>query len=209
MATTIGNTPSVTTTAPSRPATGTTTSSQPKVESGPQETFTPGEPAGPPKQSDVLALFAKNGEARSTASDLIRSEGVGAPDAEQRQRLMGELSGVDKDVLKLAADSGLKFAVADPGDNLVELGAVKPLDPEAMKADLPDMKAAGDHYLEASGPLATKMADLYNQRNAYIQEKGYTAEQAASVDDPKLRGIESEFLQARGQLMGEAGKMLE
>ncbi|MGE0493030.1 MAG: hypothetical protein AB7S38_27710 [Vulcanimicrobiota bacterium] len=207
MATTIGNTPSsVTTTAPSRPA---TVASQPKVESGPKETFTPGEPAGPPKQSEVLALFAKNGEARSAASDLIRSEGVGAPDAEQRQRLMGELSGVDKDVLQLAADSGLKFAVADPGDNLVELGAVKPLDPEAIKADLPDMKAAGDNYLEASGPLASKMADLYNQRNAYIQEKGYTQEQLATVDDPKLRGIESQFLETRGQLMGEASKMLE
>lgn len=102
--------------------------------------------------SDVVNVrqhFQDRTQREATVRSMFK-EGVGKPDAAQGQKLVGELSQIDNDVLTLVGKSGTKLAIADPGDNMQQLGMITPLTSEGIQQRLPEMKKAADRLYTES-----------------------------------------------------------
>ena len=94
----------------------------------------------------VQQHFQDRAQREATVRSMFK-EGVGKPDAAQGQKLVDELSVIDNDVLSLVGKSGTKLATADAGDNMQELGLIKPITSDDLQQRVPEMKKAGDRLL--------------------------------------------------------------
>lgn len=175
--------------APSRPAAAPAASGGGGA-SGPSETFESGQ-ASALRAQDIQSSFEDRRQREATVESMF-VEGTGSPNAEQRERMMNELGVVDNDVLRLAADSGLQLAVADPGDDLQELGVITPLTAEGLQQKLPAMKEGGQQLVAATDQLGQALS----ARNGY---QGDDPARIAELD----AGVQSAIGNSRDVMMAQ------
>lgn len=137
---------------------------------GPRESFV-SSPAPLGFLQKPQAFFAE----RNSKDGVIRSlfsTGAGKPNGYQAGLLLKELSVVDKELLTLVQKSGTKISVVDPGDSLLDLGAVVPITSEELQKKRPGMKASAQRLLKASENFEQAIKDdkqLAKARNTFIE----------------------------------------
>ena len=145
-------------------------------------TATAGGPLSPPLTQAMQSVPAPSATSvRQTRDSLVdamivRDARVGAPSAQDVQRLKDALSGVDTEVLQYARSNGTRWVIVQEGQNLADAGVVRPQHrPQVLAEASHAATAANGVLLEALTRFDGKLGaitDSLTQLNAMPEDMG-------------------------------------
>lgn len=141
-----------------------------------------GGPLSPPMTQAMQSVPAPSATSvRQTRDSLVdamivRDARVGAPSAQDVQRLKDALSGVDTEVLQYARSNGTRWVIVQEGQNLADAGVVRPQHRPQVLAEASNAATAANGVLREAhtrfdGKLGA-ITDSLTQLNAMPEDMG-------------------------------------
>lgn len=168
----------------------------------PAEHYAGSTEAAPP---EALLRAQVQDQARRTAlaSSLLDTSGPGVATDGQRSSLVSSLSRVDASILEVAKNNNIRVGVVNSGQDMLEMGALKPRSFEDYQQRLPQMREAGDRAATVAQEYERRMEEAFPPGKA---EAGFGGFNLSAEEQQKFVLLDREKRAALGAAL-EGGKL--